>query len=57
VEVIKDYWYVVVPALITVLFLFGYRTKKGKDTDINEDLQNESVACGKADNGCHGCCK
>ena len=56
-ELIKDYWYLFVPGLITVLFLFGYRTKKGTDTDLGADLQNDSVACEKADNGCHGCCK
>lgn len=55
-EWITSYWYFIVLGLVAALYLFGYRTKQGKDADTDEGLKHESAACEKSHNGCGGCC-
>lgn len=55
-EWIKDYWYIVVLGLVAAMFLFGHRTGRNTDTEVQDDDQHGPHAGEKAHKSGHGCC-
>lgn len=55
-EWIKDYWYLILPGLLAVLFFFGHKTKGSTDKNIPDGDQHGEHTAEKAHKSGHGCC-
>jgi hypothetical protein len=53
-EWIAEYWYILLLGLITVMYLFGNRTKVSQSENVRDHQCTH--ADGKAHKSGHGCC-
>jgi hypothetical protein len=53
-EWIKDYWYIILPGLIAVMFFFGHKSKKGQDE--THGAHHDEQTGEKSSKSGHSCC-